>query len=237
MVGEVRGGEASDLLDALSTGHGGSLSTIHANGAVLALPRLAECVLQGCSEGQSMESICQRVVHAVDFVVHVERDEQGRGGVEAVEVEGYDLRWAAAGAEPQSYRKRCSPGAGVCVRGGTRLPGAVCGLVAAGAAQADVAGLADDLDAPLAAALGVFELRGLDPVPVGVLAVLAADLERSPGGRQREGGVVRLAGLVGLGVLADVAEQADFVAGVHVAILAKRAGNPVATGQRPVRRR
>ena len=99
VVGEVRGGEASDLLDALSTGHGGSLSTIHANGAVLALTRLAVCVLQGCSEGQSMESICQRVVHAVDFVVHVERDAEGRRGVvEAVEVEGYDLRSAAFSA-------------------------------------------------------------------------------------------------------------------------------------------
>src|SRR5581483_9776911 len=46
IVGEVRGGEAYDLLQALNTGHSGSLSTIHANSAQQALARLASCVLQ-----------------------------------------------------------------------------------------------------------------------------------------------------------------------------------------------
>ena len=46
ILGEVRGGEAFDLLQALNTGHSGTLSTIHANSAAQALNRLASCVLQ-----------------------------------------------------------------------------------------------------------------------------------------------------------------------------------------------
>src|SRR5258705_4068520 len=45
LLGEVRGGEAFDLLQALNTGHAGSLSTIHANSAELALSRFTSCVL------------------------------------------------------------------------------------------------------------------------------------------------------------------------------------------------
>ena len=46
IVGEVRGGEAFDLLQALNTGHSGQLSTIHANSAEQALARFASCVVQ-----------------------------------------------------------------------------------------------------------------------------------------------------------------------------------------------
>ena len=46
IIGEVRGAEAFDLLQALNTGHAGSLSTIHANSAAQALTRLVNCVLQ-----------------------------------------------------------------------------------------------------------------------------------------------------------------------------------------------
>ena len=47
VVGEVRGGEAADLLQALNTGHGGSLTTVHANNAESALSRIASCAMQG----------------------------------------------------------------------------------------------------------------------------------------------------------------------------------------------
>ena len=47
VVGEVRGGEAADLLQALNTGHGGSLTTVHANNADSALSRLASCANAG----------------------------------------------------------------------------------------------------------------------------------------------------------------------------------------------
>jgi pilus assembly protein CpaF len=46
IVGEIRGGEAFDLLQALNTGHAGSVSTLHANSARQALSRFADCVLQ-----------------------------------------------------------------------------------------------------------------------------------------------------------------------------------------------
>jgi len=46
VVGEIRGAEAADLLQALNTSHGGSLTTIHANNATSALDRLASCAMQ-----------------------------------------------------------------------------------------------------------------------------------------------------------------------------------------------
>ena len=51
VVGEVRGAEAADLLQALNTGHGGSLTTVHANNARSALSRLASCAMQ--AEGRA----------------------------------------------------------------------------------------------------------------------------------------------------------------------------------------
>ena len=50
VVGEVRGGEAADLLQALNTGHGGSLTTVHANNAESALSRIASCAMEGGGE-------------------------------------------------------------------------------------------------------------------------------------------------------------------------------------------
>ena len=51
VVGEVRDGEAADLLQALNTEHGGSLTTVHANNADSALSRLASCAMQGGGAG------------------------------------------------------------------------------------------------------------------------------------------------------------------------------------------
>jgi pilus assembly protein CpaF len=70
IIGEVRGPEARVFLDALNTGHRGSLSTIHANSAVDALRRLAQLAMRG-SEGttvQHVESECRR---SIDVIVHV----------------------------------------------------------------------------------------------------------------------------------------------------------------------
>ena len=85
ILGEVRGGEAADLIQALNTGHGGSLSTIHSNDAESALVRLASCALQG-SEGISWPVLCMQVAQAIDFVVHVERRDGRRGVSSAVHV-------------------------------------------------------------------------------------------------------------------------------------------------------
>lgn len=83
VVGEVRGGEALHLLHALNTGHDGSLCTVHANGCVDALHRLATLVLQA-SSGWSLDAVHRLLVGAVDVVVHVERQPGGRRRVAAI---------------------------------------------------------------------------------------------------------------------------------------------------------
>ena len=80
MVGEVRGGEAADLLQALNTGHGGSLTTVHANNAESALSRLASCAMQGGGE-LPWEVTCRGVVDGIAMVIHMTRRE-GRRFVE-----------------------------------------------------------------------------------------------------------------------------------------------------------
>jgi Flp pilus assembly CpaF family ATPase len=72
VVGEVRGGEAFDLLQALNTGHAGSLSTIHANSAVEALARLPSCVVQSGVE-LPYQAVRYQIADAIDFVLHVGR--------------------------------------------------------------------------------------------------------------------------------------------------------------------
>ena len=89
VMGEVRGAEAADLIQALNTGHGGSLTTIHANTAETALSRLASCAMQG-SDALPWPVVCQSIVESIAMVVHVTR-RQGKRYVEAASrVEGYD---------------------------------------------------------------------------------------------------------------------------------------------------
>jgi pilus assembly protein CpaF len=72
LVGEVRGAEAFDLLQALNTGHAGTLSTIHANSAEQALSRFASCVLQS---GVDLPYVAIRmsIAESLQLVVHLER--------------------------------------------------------------------------------------------------------------------------------------------------------------------
>ncbi len=95
VVGEVRGGEAADLLQALNTGHGGSLTTIHANNAKSALSRLASCAMQA-GDALPWEVTCRGVVDGIALVLHVTRRDGRRFVEEALEVRGYDAatgRW------------------------------------------------------------------------------------------------------------------------------------------------
>jgi pilus assembly protein CpaF len=88
IVGEVRGGEAFDLLQTLNTGHSGSLSTIHANSAELALARFASCVLQSGIE-LPYTAIRRLISESIDLVLHLERRRGSRIVAEAVCVTGY----------------------------------------------------------------------------------------------------------------------------------------------------
>lgn len=85
LIGEVRGGEAIDLLMALNTGHTGALSTLHANSAQAALLRLGTLASMGGLE-LSPAAIEANIGSAVDAIVQVERRPEGRVIVEVARV-------------------------------------------------------------------------------------------------------------------------------------------------------
>lgn len=90
VVGEVRGGEALDMLQAMNTGHDGSLSTGHANSTMDMLSRLETMVLQG-APGLPLEAIRQQIASAVDIIVHLSRlRDKSRKTMEICEVAGYE---------------------------------------------------------------------------------------------------------------------------------------------------
>ena len=89
IVGEVRGGEAIDMLQAMNTGHDGSLSTGHANSTQDMLSRLETMVLQGTS-GLPLEAVRQQIASAVDIIIHLSRlRDKSRRTMEITEVAGY----------------------------------------------------------------------------------------------------------------------------------------------------
>lgn len=83
VIGEVRGGEALDLVQALNTGHDGSLSTLHANGPGDGLRRLETLVLLADS-GLPLPAVRDHVAAALDLVVHVARTDDGDRRVRSV---------------------------------------------------------------------------------------------------------------------------------------------------------
>ena len=90
VVGEVRGAEALDMLQAMNTGHDGSLSTGHANSTVDILSRLETMVLQA-TDVLSLEAIRMQIASAVDIIIHLSRlRDKSRKTIEIVEVAGYD---------------------------------------------------------------------------------------------------------------------------------------------------
>lgn len=90
VVGEVRGGEALDMLQAMNTGHDGSLSTGHANSTSDMLSRLETMVLQG-AEGLPLEAIRQQIASAVDIIIYLSRlRDKTRKTMEICEVLGFE---------------------------------------------------------------------------------------------------------------------------------------------------
>jgi pilus assembly protein CpaF len=89
LLGEVRGGEAFDLLQALNTGHAGSLATLHANSAGQALARFTTCVLQSGVE-MPYRAIRSNIGEALDLLVHIERRQGRRFVTEIFGIKGYD---------------------------------------------------------------------------------------------------------------------------------------------------
>lgn len=81
IVGEVRGAEVVDLLNALNTGHAGGAATVHANSAADALVRLELLALQA---GLSREAAQTAIVTAFRTVIHIEREASGRRRIRAI---------------------------------------------------------------------------------------------------------------------------------------------------------
>jgi len=89
IVGEVRGAEALDMLQAMNTGHDGSLTTIHANSPQDSMKRLEGLVLEAVD--MPVRAIREQIVTALDVVVHLTRFADGRREVTAVsEIAGLD---------------------------------------------------------------------------------------------------------------------------------------------------
>jgi pilus assembly protein CpaF len=83
IVGEVRGAEALDMLQAMNTGHDGSLSTVHANAPRDALSRVETMVLMAGFD-LPVKAIRQQVASALDLIVHLERLEDGSRRVTSI---------------------------------------------------------------------------------------------------------------------------------------------------------
>src|ERR1700733_4374631 len=91
LLGEVRSGEAFDLLQALNTGHSGTLSTIHANSASEAITRFTTCVMMSGID-LPHHAIRRNIGDALDLIVHLSRREGLRTVTEVVRVGRYDQK-------------------------------------------------------------------------------------------------------------------------------------------------
>jgi pilus assembly protein CpaF len=116
VVGEIRGPEAVDLLQALNTGHDGSLATLHANTPGDALARLESLVVRAASSWP-IDAVREQVHRSIDVVVHVERTSDGVRRIgDVAEVASASVAMLAARtllladadrvvAEPQRWRR------------------------------------------------------------------------------------------------------------------------------------
>ena len=89
ILGEIRGGEAFDLLQLLNTGHSGTLSTIHANSARQGLARFTSCVLQSGVD-LPYRAIKTNIGDSLNVVIQIERRPGRRFISEVLEINGYD---------------------------------------------------------------------------------------------------------------------------------------------------
>jgi len=89
ILGEIRGGEAFDLLQLLNTGHSGTLSTIHANSARQGLARFTSCVLQSGVD-LPYRAIKTNIADSLNVVIQIERRPGRRFISEVLEINGYD---------------------------------------------------------------------------------------------------------------------------------------------------
>jgi pilus assembly protein CpaF len=103
ILGEVRGGEAFDLLQALNTGHSGTISTIHANSAQQALSRFTSCILQSGIE-LPYQAIRANIGDAIHLLIHLERRNGRRIVAEALRLGRFDPQSDRYVTEAMTFR-------------------------------------------------------------------------------------------------------------------------------------
>ena len=89
ILGEIRGGEAFDLLQLLNTGHSGTLSTVHASSATQAIARFTSCVLQSGID-LPYRAIKSNIADSLNVLIQLERRPGKRFIAEVVELRAYD---------------------------------------------------------------------------------------------------------------------------------------------------
>ena len=89
ILGEIRGGEAFDLLQLLNTGHSGTLSTVHASSAPQALARFTSCVLQSGID-LPYRAIKSNIADSLNVLIQLERRPGKRFVSEVLEIRGYN---------------------------------------------------------------------------------------------------------------------------------------------------
>jgi len=99
IVGEIRGGEAFDLLQLLNTGHSGTISTVHANSAGQGISRFTACVLQSGVE-MPYRAVKANIGDCLNVILHMERRPGARFISEVLEIRAYNQ-------EADSYDLQC----------------------------------------------------------------------------------------------------------------------------------
>ena len=89
ILGEIRGGEAFDLLQLLNTGHSGTLSTVHANSAAQGISRFTTCVLQSGVE-IPYRAIKTNIADSLNVIIQIERRPGARFVSEVIEIRRYE---------------------------------------------------------------------------------------------------------------------------------------------------
>jgi pilus assembly protein CpaF len=90
ILGEIRGGEAFDLMQLLNTGHSGTISTVHANSAAQGLSRFTTCVLQSGLQ-IPYAAIKANIADSLNIIVQIERRPGKRFVSEVLEIRRYDV--------------------------------------------------------------------------------------------------------------------------------------------------
>ena len=90
ILGEIRGGEAFELLQLLNTGHSGTISTVHANSAAQGISRFTTCVLQSGVE-MPYRAVKANIAESLNILIQIERKPGVRFVSEVLEIRSYDL--------------------------------------------------------------------------------------------------------------------------------------------------